>query len=188
MSGLCLSLVKGFLRLSVEKEDFYSILQVDPSATQDEIRSAFKRLAFLYHPDRWDHPQATERMQRLNQAYEVLGDPEKRVQYDQERLPEPPRTIEVNPEEVTQPSSVSSREPDGQTRPVRVYDPEQEARKRAWMQSHLAFLLHILFLALLLFSLSLLTGQVNMLALLLLVVLSVSMIFTIVRNIRNPLV
>jgi curved DNA-binding protein len=59
---------------------YYVLLQVSPEASQEEIRSAYRRLARRYHPDGTDpNPQL---MRLLNAAYEVLRDPAKRRQYD----------------------------------------------------------------------------------------------------------
>lgn len=63
--------------------DFYAVLGVDRTASQDEIKRAFRRLAREYHPDvKRDDPQAGDRFKEINEAYQVLGDPERRAQYD----------------------------------------------------------------------------------------------------------
>lgn len=64
-------------------KDFYSILWVSKTATQDEIKKAYRKLAMKYHPDRnkWDK-QAEEKFKEIGQAYDVLGDEKKRKQYD----------------------------------------------------------------------------------------------------------
>ena len=64
--------------------DYYKILGVDKSASQEDIRTAFKKLARKHHPDlNPNDPDAKRRFQEINEANEVLGDPEKRKKYDQ---------------------------------------------------------------------------------------------------------
>ena len=65
-------------------EDYYKILGVKRSATDAQIKKAFKKLAIKYHPDKnADDPEgAKEKFQKVAQAYETLSDPEKRKIYD----------------------------------------------------------------------------------------------------------
>jgi DnaJ family protein B protein 4 len=66
-------------------EDYYKILQVDPSAEPEVITAAYRRLAVKYHPDNNPLPDATPRMQRINEAYAILSDPAQRATYDRTR-------------------------------------------------------------------------------------------------------
>jgi len=65
-------------------KDYYQILGVTDSASQEEIKSVFRKLAFKYHPDTnpGNEKQAEEKFKELNEAYGVLGDKDKRQQYD----------------------------------------------------------------------------------------------------------
>ncbi|MCD6320583.1 MAG: DnaJ domain-containing protein [Candidatus Desulfofervidaceae bacterium] len=63
-------------------KDYYEILGVPKNATQEEIKRAYRRLALKYHPDRNKSKEAEEKFKEINEAYAVLGDPEKRRQYD----------------------------------------------------------------------------------------------------------
>jgi DnaJ-class molecular chaperone len=67
----------------MDHRDYYSILGLDRNAGEHEIRAAYRKLAFRYHPDRnkGDHA-ATERMKEVNEAYAILSDAVKRREYD----------------------------------------------------------------------------------------------------------
>lgn len=66
-------------------KDYYQILGVPRNASEEEIKRAYRRLAMQYHPDRNPGKEkwANEKFKEINEAFSVLGDPEKRRQYDQ---------------------------------------------------------------------------------------------------------
>lgn len=67
----------------MEYKDYYAVLGVDRKATQDQIKQAYRRLARKYHPDVSKEANAEEHFKDVQEAYEVLKDPEKRGAYDQ---------------------------------------------------------------------------------------------------------
>jgi len=66
------------------KETYYDILGISKDATDSDIKKAFRALSLKYHPDRNPSEDTTEKFQKIGEAYEVLSDPEKRNQYDNE--------------------------------------------------------------------------------------------------------
>ena len=68
--------------MAVSFKDYYGILGVDRTASQDEIRKAYRKLAKQYHPDVSKGAASEEKYKDINEAYEVLKDPEKRRKYD----------------------------------------------------------------------------------------------------------
>ncbi len=70
--------------MATDFKDYYSVLGVQKSASPDEIKKAFRKLAVKYHPDRNpDNKVAEEKFKEISEAYEVLGDKDKRQKYDQ---------------------------------------------------------------------------------------------------------
>ena len=72
------------LRLTMDFKDYYSTLGVAKTATEKEIKQAFRKLARKHHPDVNPGDKSAEaRFKEINEAYEVLGDPDKRKKYDE---------------------------------------------------------------------------------------------------------
>ena len=69
--------------MAASNKDYYEILGISKTATQDEIKSAFRKLAKKYHPDINKEPGAEEKFKEIGEAYSILGDAEKRKTYDQ---------------------------------------------------------------------------------------------------------
>ncbi|MBI2036533.1 DnaJ domain-containing protein [Candidatus Microgenomates bacterium] len=66
-----------------KNRDFYEVLGVVKTASADEIKRAYRKLALQYHPDKNKSKEAHEKFKEVNAAYEVLSDPQKKTQYDQ---------------------------------------------------------------------------------------------------------
>lgn len=66
-----------------DKRDYYDVLGISKSASEDEIKKAYRKLAKQYHPDVNKAPDAEAKFKEINEAYEVLSDPQKKSTYDQ---------------------------------------------------------------------------------------------------------
>ncbi|HHW59544.1 MAG TPA: DnaJ domain-containing protein, partial [Bacteroidales bacterium] len=68
----------------MEYKDYYKILGVSKNSSTEDIKKAYKKLALQYHPDKNPgNKEAEEKFKEINEAYEVLSDPEKRKRYDE---------------------------------------------------------------------------------------------------------
>ena len=63
-------------------KDYYKILDVKITSTQEEIKTSFRKLAVFWHPDRNSNPIALQKMQELNEAYEILSNLIRKETYD----------------------------------------------------------------------------------------------------------
>lgn len=63
--------------------DYYEILGVAKNASNDEIKKAYRKLALKYHPDKGEGAESEKKFKEINEAYQVLSDPQKRSQFDQ---------------------------------------------------------------------------------------------------------
>lgn len=75
--------MNNFLNTSNSPNSFYNILEVSDTASQDDIKKSYRRLSMLHHPDKNGNSQESkEKIQKINEAYEVLGDTERKKEYD----------------------------------------------------------------------------------------------------------
>ena len=66
----------------MDPKGYYSILRVPENATDDQIKSAYRVTAMKYHPDKNKSPLADDMMKKINEAYGILSDKQKRQEYD----------------------------------------------------------------------------------------------------------
>lgn len=66
-----------------DNQDYYSILGVSKNASPEELKKAYRKMALEYHPDRNKTKEAEDKFKQINEAYEVLSDPQKKQMYDQ---------------------------------------------------------------------------------------------------------
>ena len=71
------------------RRDYYEVLEVERTASHQEIKKSYRRLAMQYHPDRNSAPDAEERFKEVTEAYEVLRDAGRRAHYDRYGTAEP---------------------------------------------------------------------------------------------------
>ena len=68
--------------------DYFEVMEVEQSASQDDIKRAYRRLASKYHPDRNKSVDAVERFQKIKEAYDVISDPQQRKLYIEQEYTE----------------------------------------------------------------------------------------------------
>lgn len=112
------------------QETHYQTLEVHETATQSEIKRAYRRLAKQFHPDSRSDQSSHDRIARLNTAYEVIGDPLRRTVYDQQRQ----GVAVANPVESA--ANRAKRAADAQAvyRYARKATQSSEAREDAWLK------------------------------------------------------
>ncbi|QQE64701.1 molecular chaperone DnaJ [Leptolyngbya sp. BL0902] len=112
------------------EQTHYQILEVHETATQAEIKRAYRRLAKQFHPDRQTEAASHDHIARINNAYEVIGDPARRVRYDQERQ----GVAVANPEVAAQQRTRRTADMQAAYRRHRQASQSSEAREDAWLK------------------------------------------------------
>ena len=69
--------------MTTSKRDYYEVLAVERNATPEDLKKAFRKQALKFHPDRNKEADAGTRFKEVNEAYQVLSDPQRKAQYDQ---------------------------------------------------------------------------------------------------------
>jgi curved DNA-binding protein CbpA len=106
-----------------EPIDAYKVLQVDPEAEDEVVQAAYRRLAQKYHPDRRPDADGMARMVAINAAWELIGEPARRVAYDRHRAAAARRTASsvppsaASPPSAARPSSAARHPPSGGSSP-----------------------------------------------------------------------
>jgi DnaJ-related protein SCJ1 len=77
-----LLLLVAFIAVTLAGKDYYKILSVSRSASQADIKRAYRKLSLKYHPDKNSAPDAAAKFSEISVAYDVLSDPEKREAYN----------------------------------------------------------------------------------------------------------
>ncbi|RYO02586.1 hypothetical protein AA0120_g1169 [Alternaria tenuissima] len=119
--------------------DYYVTLEVLPTALHDEIKASYRRLARLHHPDKNIGCQhATAKTQLINAAWEILGDVEKRVEYDRSRpQPKAPSSGSRSgpqPTSTQQPKYQASPRPDTTAQDEARAQAESDRKRREWLE------------------------------------------------------
>ena len=115
--------------MSTAQRDYYAVLGVPRSATEDEIKRAYRQLALRYHPDVSKMADAEDRFKELGEAYEVLRDPQKRQAYDAQCGHNEPRSPSGSVWRARQQPAEAERD---QERRERAGAAERERKQRAW--------------------------------------------------------
>ena len=118
--------------------DYYKLLEIPSDATQEQIKEQYRFLLHAWHPDKFRKPEqklrAQERTKALNEAYEILGDPNKRAQYDAIRSQEQPRQSHSTEKEEASKADPQRHE-EKRARYERKRETEAEIRWRAKVEA-----------------------------------------------------
>ncbi len=112
--------------------DYYAVLEIYPTATSEQIKQAYRKLVRLHHPD-LTRQQQDSKIKRLNEAYEVLSDPQKRAAYNAMLLQEYQRIMAQQAQQAQQ---------TGATTPPKPRTPrqkKQEEHKMTWAEGFKGF-------------------------------------------------
>ena len=111
---------------------YYELLEIDPDCSQEGIKKAYHKLALTYHPDVNKSDEARDRMKLINEAYEVLSDPEKRAEYDSKlRMKKSPVEDFIRRERAASDETNEYHDSDISSFDYRAYQDEVRRRARA---------------------------------------------------------